>query len=244
MPSIRDNTIVLRRLDYSETSQVLVFFGQDRGKVRAIAKGIKRSTKTRHSGAIDLLDAGEVVFSVRSTTQEALAQVTEWKQTRSFSGLREQIPRLYGAQYCAEIVASMTADWDPHPDLYEALLEALTIFNTAAVVLPGIVQFQRQLLQSTGMYPEVRHCVGCGRDPVPGEPLHFTSHQGGILCRDCEPRFVEKRLINPAEPAVLSGRRQGGPIWDAFETFDYHISHLIGRRPSVSEALRSLRNTQ
>ncbi|MFQ5491439.1 MAG: DNA repair protein RecO [Phycisphaerae bacterium] len=88
MTSIRDQGIVLRRLDFSESSQVLVLLTRDHGKVRVIAKGIKRSTKTRFGTAIDLLDVGQVVLSVRAPRQEALATLTEWDQSRSLLGLR------------------------------------------------------------------------------------------------------------------------------------------------------------
>ncbi len=57
MATIRDHAVALRRYEYSETSQVIVFFTRDHGLVRAIAKGIKRSTKTRFAAAVDPCDA-------------------------------------------------------------------------------------------------------------------------------------------------------------------------------------------
>ncbi|MCH7814056.1 MAG: recombination protein O N-terminal domain-containing protein, partial [Planctomycetes bacterium] len=45
MSFISERAVVLRRVDYSETSQVLVLLTRGHGKVRAIAKGIKRSTR-------------------------------------------------------------------------------------------------------------------------------------------------------------------------------------------------------
>src|SRR5215510_10576041 len=99
MPLLRDSAVVLGRLDYSETSQILVLFTREQGKVRAIAKGAKRSTKARFAPGIDLLDIGSVVISVRHERAEGLATLTEWKQTRSLSGLREKLERLSAAQY-------------------------------------------------------------------------------------------------------------------------------------------------
>ena len=54
MTAIKDEAIVLRRLDYSETSQVLAFFTRDHGPRRLIAKGVKRSTKKKFATGIDL----------------------------------------------------------------------------------------------------------------------------------------------------------------------------------------------
>jgi DNA repair protein RecO len=90
MATISDDAVVLARLDYSETSQVIVLFTRSYGKVRAIAKGIKRHTKTRFAVGIDLLDIGHVVVSAHPDRSAALATVTEWNPAASLSGLREK----------------------------------------------------------------------------------------------------------------------------------------------------------
>ena len=47
MSVFADQAVVLLRYDYSETSQIVALMTRDHGVVRAIAKGIKRGTKTR-----------------------------------------------------------------------------------------------------------------------------------------------------------------------------------------------------
>ena len=64
MAAVKDQAIVLRRLDYSETSQVLVFLTREHGLQRLIAKGIKRSTKKKYATGIDLLERGRLVFLI------------------------------------------------------------------------------------------------------------------------------------------------------------------------------------
>jgi len=120
-----DLAVVLRRLDYSETSQILVLFSRKHGKIRLIAKGIKRSTKNRFAPAIDLLEVGQVVWSARLDRQQNLATLTEWKQLEAFCQLRENLDRLYAAEYAAEVTSEVTQDGDPHPALYEALVQFL-----------------------------------------------------------------------------------------------------------------------
>ena len=122
MASIKDNAIVLRRLDYSETSQVLAFFTRRHGQRRLIAKGVKRSTKKKFSPGIDLLEQGELVFWHRPQSESGLATLTEWRQTNLFVGLRAGLDRWYAGQYAAEITASMTQENDPHPALYDAFV--------------------------------------------------------------------------------------------------------------------------
>lgn len=242
MPLLHDSAVVLGRLDYSETSQILVLFTREHGKVRAIAKGAKRSTKTRFAPGIDLLDIGTVNFSVRHERAEGLATLTEWTQTQSLSGLREKLDRLSGAQYLAEITARLTEDWDPHVELYDGLLGGLRQIADSTAVLDLVVRFQYALLDQIGSLPRWDGCVLCGREDGLS---HFSSFEGGLVCRNCEPGRVEKWEISAATVQLLQsldladvgeGEVMPDPV-PAFAVLNYHISHLMGAEPRLAESL-------
>ena len=237
MGTIKDNAVVLRRLDFSETSQVLALFTRGHGKVRAIAKGIKRSTKRRFAAAVDLLDVGHVVLSARGPQQEKLAILTEWTQTRVHSGLRARLDRLYGAQYAAGLTAELTADWDPHPVLFDELVALLEALAEADRSLPVVVRYQRRLLEEIGSVPIFDACVGCGRAMPTAGDIHFSSLEGGLLCRDCEPARAEKLGVDRRALGWLRGRTgDGAGLRRAYQTFDYHLSHLMGRPHPLGKA--------
>ncbi len=238
MTTVSDDAVVLARLDYSETSQVIVLFTQRHGKVRAIAKGIKRHTKTRFAAGIDLLDIGHVVVSVRPDRAAGLATVTEWKQTRSLSGLREKLTRIQGAQYVAEITGHLTEDWDPHADLYDAMIATLTALSNSLEPLAAVVAFQRRLLESAGSGPRLDACMSCGSND---ELTHFSSFEGGMMCRNCEPGQVEKWELSPKTLDLLRKERITDATPDmlvgAFGVLNYHIAHLMGREPRLASKL-------
>ncbi len=235
MKSIRDDAIVLGRLDYSETSQVLVLFTREHGKVRAIAKGIKRGTKTRFATGIDLLDAGTVVLNVRHERQEGLSSLSEWKQTRSLSGLREKLFRLHGAQYASEITAQLTEDWDPHTELFDDLIEALVSLGDATEPLGETIRYQASLLRSIGGMPLLETCMSCQRMD---DLLYFSSFEGGLLCRHCEANHVEKRELSPTLIESLRRVARGQDVGEdrvaIFSLLNYHISHSMGREPKLA----------
>ena len=260
MALIHDNGVTLRRLDFSETSQVMVFFTREHGKVRAIGKGIKRSTKTRFAVGIDLLEVGEMVLSVRQPRQEALATLTEWQSRQAFAGLRRSLTQLYAGQYAAELTSELTGDWDPHPALYDGLVNLLAVLCEASAVLEPVVGFQRLLLEQVGFLPEFDVCVACRRAPAADGDLNFSALEGGLLCRDCEPGFVEKRVVDRQILGVVRG--DGGKhghasvdhgtrsdatapgrappesvIRTAFELFNYHLTHLMGRESVLAAKL-------
>ena len=234
MAALRDEAVVLTRLDYSETSQILVLFTREHGKVRAIAKGIKRGTRTRFAAGIDLLDVGQVVVSARQERGEALAILTEWKQTRSLSGLREKLFRIHAAQYAAEVTAHLTEDWDPHPDVFDALIATLIELSGCDEPLAAVVGYQLAMLGPIGSLPRFDACVLCERVQ---HLTHFSSFEGGLICRHCEPGQVEKRELSPTTLAVLRGQREAVAAAGAFSVLNYHIAHLMGREPRVATTL-------
>jgi len=244
MSLIHDEAVVLGRLDYSETSQVLVLFTRGHGKVRAIAKGIKRGTKARFAVGVDLLDVGHIVFSSRGDRREALATLTEWKPSRSLWGLREKIFRIHAGQYAAEVTAQLTEDWDSHAGLFDALVSTLAALTNASEPLDLVTKYQLDLLDSIGSLPRFDACVLCGRNE---DLTHFSSFEGGLVCRHCEPGQVEKRQVSVATVESLrsltghgihfsqsSGTRAG-----VFTVLNYHIAHLMGREPVMGSALVS-----
>ncbi len=275
MALISDRAIVLRRLDYSETSQILALFTREHGQVRVIAKGIKRGTRSRFAVGIDLLELGHVVWSARADRAQNLAILTEWKQVNAFVGLRERLERLHAAQYAAEVTAELTVDHDAHPKLFDDLhffLEQLSVVSCQSSVgspqssesLVGLCEFQRSLLIEIGLMPQCENCVGCRSAITPNvaEGVCLTSHEGGLLCRDCEAGYVEKRLLSPGAIRVLSGGSvdQRSAISDqrsalstqspvlspqssvldslageVFTLLNYHISHLMHKEPRLAE---------
>ena len=241
MSLLQDQAVVLARVDYSETSQVIAFFTRGHGKVRAIAKGIKRSTKKRFAAGLDLLEIGEVVVSAREA-HGGLATLTEWKQSRGLLGLREKLFRIHAGLYVAELANRLTEDADPHPMLFDALVGALLALGDAAEPLGVVVPYQRALLESIGSMPRFDACVACGRMD---DLSHFSSHEGGMICRHCEPSRVEKREVaasvlsrlrfDESPPGAAAPRDQA--LVGAFDLFDYHLSHLMGRRAETSEKI-------
>lgn len=239
MPSFNDSAIVLARLDYSETSQILALFTRTRGHVRAIAKGIKRSTKTRFAVPIDLLEIGIATLAAKHERPDQLATLTEWKQTQGLTALREKLARIHAAQYAAEITSLLTVDWDPHPHLFDALSATLESISESDQSVAAVVRYQIILLNEIGSLPRFNECVSCGQSE---KLTYFSSFEGGMLCERCAERFNEKRTTSTEtltllqNPGALNSPRP-------FALLNYHISHLAGRQPkTASELLKQVRS--
>lgn len=247
MALLKDTGIVLRRLDYSETSQVLVVFTREHGQQRLIAKGVKRATKKKASIGIDLLEEGRVVFSQRPGKEDALATLTEWRQEESFPHLQRDLKRLYAAQYAAELTAQLTEVNDPHPGLFDAMLALMRELEAADPIAP-LVRFLWILHREIGLRPELSRCMSCSR-PVAGDRVvYFSSRAGGAVCRDCEPHVVEKRRVDGAVLAWLNEVDKGMDSESsanhshraAFEFLDYNLTETMGKQARLRGPLLEL----
>ncbi len=202
MSLLKDNAIVLRRLDYSETSQVIVVFTREHGQQRLIAKGIKRGTRVRTAVGVDLLEHGSVVYSSRPGNEDVLGALTEWRQQDGFPHLRRDLSKLYAAQYAAEVTAQLTEVNDPHAMLFDGLIDLLRRLE-AAPPIESLVDYLRLMLREIGLTPECGVCAACGRSVLADAVVYFSSRQGGAICRDCEPAIIEKVRVKAATLNVL-----------------------------------------
>jgi recombinational DNA repair protein (RecF pathway) len=103
------------------------------------------------------------------------------------------------------------------------------------VVLPTLAAYQRVVLESGGLWPDLMRCVLCGRPAPAGRAGYFSARQGGLVCRSCGPSVVEKRLTSAI---VLDALRCHEPIpaheAGAFELLDYIIACTLGRRVALA----------
>ena len=233
MPIERDQAVCLRQIDYSETSQVIIFFAHRSGQLRLMAKGTKRP-KSKSGGAIDLLDVGELAFAPPRSGQ--LGTLTEWRQTDYFSHLRKDLGAQHTALYLAEGTTLLTEPLDPHPSLYQVWLSVLPALAEPARWPAVLAWGQWQLLRAVGLAPQLQTCAQCHLGLGDPEHLFFSAGAGGVVCRDCETGITEKRRL----PRALHGALQGlaaapGPVLCLTDTtapiqlLDYCLSYQIGR---------------
>src|SRR5437016_1207402 len=116
MPLSHDRCICLRKVEYSETSQILTLLGRQHGLMHVIAKGAHRTTKagaSKFGGGIDLLDIGDAVFTLDPARE--LGTLTEWRLIDGHLELRRNLRAMYLGQYAAELVGFLIEEHDAHP---------------------------------------------------------------------------------------------------------------------------------
>ena len=105
MPSEKATAIVIRAVEFSETSLVVTLFSREFGKIGALAKGGRR-LKGPFESALDLLALCRIVFLHKSS--EALDLLTEAKLLRRFRPAGRDLAGLYAGYYVAELLDGLT----------------------------------------------------------------------------------------------------------------------------------------
>ena len=197
MSLVQDRCICLRRLEYSETSQILTLLSRVNGLQRLIAKGAHRKTKagaSKFGGGIDLLELGDAVFTLRP--DKDLATLTEWKLIDGHIELRRNLRGLYLGQYAAEMVGVLLEEHDPHPEVFDRLEQALGELATPRIE-EAFVAFELDLLHHAGIEPQWSDCTHCGQAVKAAQGCAFSPAQGGVTCENCQGRFPDRVSLQP-----------------------------------------------
>ncbi len=198
-----DNAICLRHHDYSEHSQVLTLLTREYGLIRLIAKGLKRSTKTRVTVGVDLLERGTVTWSAGpAATEGHLSTLREWRQQESFPNLRTELSAIMVSQYAAELLLSLLPEIDPYPELFDVFGKFLNHVGTGKDNLAALVRLMWLALHYTGHLPQWQQCGVCG-GPI-GQTASFGLNEGGAVCGSCAARIPQRVPVDGALSAALA----------------------------------------
>jgi len=246
MPAEKTDAIVIRTVDWSETSLVLTLFTRDFGKVRGLAKGGRR-LKGPFESALDLLGLCRIVFLRKSS--EALDLLTEAKLVRRFRPAGRNLSSLYAGYYVAELLDGLTDDYDPHRELFELADETLQALSAGEPVGRWTLRFELCALRILGHLPSLDRCVECGVEVPPTGRVAFGQLDGGVLCARCREGKQQVATVNGGTLRVLAQMAQAhGQIWRRMEIkpnslgevrglVNGYLCNLLGRKPRLHEYL-------
>lgn len=175
MSLYRDEGVVLRTWKLGEADRILVLYTRGRGKVRAVAKGVR---KTRSKFGARLEPTGHV--SLQLYEGRELDIVTQAESLSPLSALRDDLDRLTRATALLEAVDTIAQERQPDARLYSMLVGALRTLaeRDHPLVVPA---FFLKLLAHEGFQPRVDGCAVCDvEDPL----VAFELDEGGLLCTE------------------------------------------------------------
>lgn len=180
--SFRVQAIVLRHRDYGETDRMLVLFTLERGKLTAIAKGV-RKLHSRKAGHLEPFTQ----VNLQLARGRDLMIITQAETIEAFLPLREDLRLPTYASYVVELLDRFTYEEGENRAIYRTLMHTLT--RLCSFDDPDLVvrYYELRLLDLSGFRPQLFDCAGCDAE-IQAQDQYFSAERGGILCPGCGER--------------------------------------------------------
>src|SRR3954471_1880486 len=179
--SLKTEAIVLRSIRYGEADRVLHLYTPERGRLSAIAKGVRRA-KSRFGGRLEpFFRLQLVLYEGRSD----LLTVTSAETIAGHRRLREDGEALATAGRACDAVGRLFGDGEPHGGVYHLLANELALLDAEPrrAGRPTPPPSPPKLLLAAGSAPQPSPCASCGeREHLAG----FSGAAGGVVCTACE----------------------------------------------------------
>jgi len=149
--------IILKRKSVGEADRILTIFTKEHGKLRAIAKGIRKTT-SRRASHLEVFNRVSIVLHVGKTFDH-LSEVTTLE---AYERLRTDLARVSMAYYIAELIDSLLPERQEHAEVYALFCAAMEAIQNGAAT--GIYKtgkdFTLNLLWTLGFLPEGKILTG------------------------------------------------------------------------------------
>ncbi|MDR2441548.1 MAG: DNA repair protein RecO [Planctomycetaceae bacterium] len=249
------DAIVLRTVDFSETSLILTLFTRQFGKIEALAKGGRR-LKSPFESALDILTQIRVSFLHKKG--DVLDLLTEAKLIRRFRVVESNLAGLFASYYVVELVDSLTETHDYNPKIYDLTVKMLARLEQGTLLMRSLIRFEGLLLKAVGQQPSLRNCAECGKIITPEQKrIAFGYIDGGVLCFRCAEILRQRghgQFLTSISANALHGIKQLTDPHDITENWkhlklernvqneirglhNHYFSHLLGRRPRLYDWL-------
>ncbi len=193
----RTPAVILKRMDLGEADRIVTLYSRDVGKIRAVAKGVRRTT-SRSAGHLEPFTLSDVMFAVG----RELDVISQADTLEAFRQVREDLVLTAHAYYLAEVVDLLTEDRMENRAVFDALVEGLRDLADNADSRLVLIIFHLRLLEALGYRPELRECVSC-RATIEPDRNQFSPQVGGVLCPGCGPRESTAHAVGTSALKLL-----------------------------------------
>ncbi len=188
--NIRVESVVLRHNDWGEADRLLVLYTRDQGKLRAVAKGV-RKLRSRKAGHLEPFTRVTLMLAAGRD----LWIVTQAQTIDAYLPIREDLMRTGYAAYVVELLDRFTYEEGENRLLFQLLTDTLERIAVDEDAYTAVRYYELHLLDLLGFRPEVFECVIC-HEPVRQEDQFFSNLLGGVVCPRCVSRAPDARPVS------------------------------------------------
>ncbi|GMQ80789.1 MAG: DNA repair protein RecO [Rhodothermia bacterium] len=210
---IKTEAIVLRALDYGETSRIVTLYTAEMGKLSVLAKGA-RSSKNRFGSTLDPLTHIQAIIYIKPSRE--LQSITDASHSQTFRTIRDELSRIEVGLKVIELTNAIMHDSEQNRNVFLLLTRVLTCLDLVAERYQNLFPYYQLSLASE-----------CGFAPVfDRERVADLTDRGGTL-------DLESGEIRKGAPASGSEQRASRSALRAFA--------ILARAPIEKVTQMSLR---
>jgi DNA repair protein RecO len=208
----KTDAVVLKSMNYRDSSKIVTFYTRSFGKVKCIAKGARQMKSKFGAGLQPITNVSLVLYKKEHRELQLLSQCDAIKTYKSIHG---ELERMAVALAVLELVNQLAHDEEENKALYELLVETLDEIERAAKNCVNLFfAFEIRCASIFGFSPDLESCLGCGRvlDEIGGEgSAVFQLSRGSVVCSRCSRAGTARTdtlQLKKALPGRTSGRTQ------------------------------------
>lgn len=173
--SFRAEGIVLKHIDYGEADRMLTVYTRQRGKVRALAKGV-RKVRSRMGGHLEPFTR----VSLQLATGRHWYVISQAEAKDTYAALRDNLEGMGYASYVVELLDKFTYEEEENANLFRLLAKTLERLNRGNDPLVVVRYYEIRLLDLLGFRPELKHCI-VSEEMIQPEDQYFSAALGGAV---------------------------------------------------------------
>lgn len=182
MASYKTEVIVLKRIHFGEADRILTLLTKEFGKIKVLAKGI-RKTSSRKAGHLELLNRAKLVLAEGRNFDI----ITEAETLENFSNLREKLHLTAAGYFLAETGDALLHESEKNEKIFDLFWETLRHLNQVERD-SVLAYFSLKMLDILGYRPELYRCAICHRPLTKEENFLFSFDEGGVV-GECHKNF-------------------------------------------------------
>jgi len=241
--------IILKNHDFKEADKLVTFFARREGKLRAIAKGIKKPNSSLR-GVIQ-----PFCYSCLHVSRgRELDLITQGRIIEFFGSVREDMVKTLHVLYLMELLDKSLAEADPHPEVFDTTLSVLRYLEEGSFSALAVRWFELKLARELGYAPGLQKCVLCGREKV----VVLSIEHGGVLCDLCDTAnrcglvfaldgesWALLRILDQRDLSFLKRVKPSPRALQAVEQIlERYLEYHLGHRLNTKSVIRNILNNK
>lgn len=237
----------MRHQDYGEADRFLGLFSREKGKLRAIAKGV-RKPRSRKAGHLEPFTR----VSLQLARGRNLMIVTQAETIDAHMPIRDDLLLATYASYVVELLDRFTYEEGENRAMYRLLMNTLKRLCTSEEPDLVVRYYEVRLLDLLGFRPQLFHCVNC-EEQIQAEDQYFSAQRGGVVCPRCvgavpgtRPVSVEAlRYLRHLQRSSYGEAMRAAPSTSVAREMErllqHYLTYFLERGLNSTEFLRRMR---